>query len=84
MNVQVTRLFLIAPVLGLSLATAAQVAADPLPGQVLKFEQLPMIATTINDQVYHGHDEVSTLVRTSQPGNWCRPLPRYRNGRRFR
>jgi hypothetical protein len=38
--------------------------ADPLPGEVLKFSQLPMINTTIPSdgaiQVFHGHDERST------------------------
>ena len=39
---------------------------DPLPGQVLKFQQLPMISTTVGDPtptdaaVYYGHDERST------------------------
>ena len=40
---------------------------DPLPGQVLKFQQLPMVATTIGQDppvgdtnVYFGHDERST------------------------
>ena len=35
--------------------------ADPLPGQILKFEQLPMIATPVDGAVYFGHDEGSTL-----------------------
>ncbi|MCC7191211.1 MAG: hypothetical protein IT444_00390 [Phycisphaeraceae bacterium] len=39
--------------------------ADPLPGQVLKFQQLPLDGTVITDTTgtsgtYHGHDEYST------------------------
>ena len=39
--------------------------ADPIPGRdVLKFQQLPMINTTIpgvdGPQIFHGHDELST------------------------
>ena len=39
--------------------------ADPLPGQILKFQQLPMDGTLIPDSAgtitkYYGHDEVST------------------------
>jgi hypothetical protein len=38
---------------------------DPLPGQILKFQQSPMIATPITDttgttNTYFGHDELST------------------------
>ncbi len=44
---------------------AADVSADPLPGQVLKFQQLPLDGLTITDlngtaQSYFGHDELST------------------------
>lgn len=42
----------------LGLGTVAQ--ADPLPGEVLKFSQAPMIDVTIGDNHYFGHDEVST------------------------
>jgi hypothetical protein len=34
--------------------------ADPLPGQFLKFQQLPMDGTRINNVQYWGHDELST------------------------
>ncbi len=47
----------------------AQAQADPLPGQVLKFDQSPMIATTIpaggQIQTYYGHDELSTAYGVS-------------------
>jgi hypothetical protein len=39
-------------------ANSAQ--ADPLPGQVLKFDQEPMIATPVAGHLYFGHDELST------------------------
>ena len=50
------------------LTLAATAMADPLPGQELKFSQMPMIATPIpplpdpggTETIYYGHDEVST------------------------
>ncbi len=36
--------------------------ADPLDGQILKFQQLPMDGTLILDVPYFGHDELSTAV----------------------
>ena len=39
-------------------ATSAK--ADPLPGQVIKFDQSPMINTAVQGQIYFGHDELST------------------------
>ena len=39
---------------------AAPADADPLPGQVLKFQQVPMVATQIDGTVFNGHDELST------------------------
>ena len=51
---------------GALLASAAW--ADPLPGEILKFQQQPMIATPITDttgvtNIYFGHDELSTAYR---------------------
>ncbi|MBN1589105.1 MAG: PEP-CTERM sorting domain-containing protein [Pirellulales bacterium] len=45
---------------------ASVAAADPLPGEILKFSQLPMIATPVagpdgTQQIYYGHDELSTV-----------------------
>jgi len=40
---------------------SSMAVADPLPGQILKFEQKPMVATSIDDVFYIGHDEWSTL-----------------------
>ena len=34
--------------------------AQPLPGEVLKFDNQPMLATPIVGQIYYGHDELST------------------------
>ncbi|MEA1950715.1 MAG: PEP-CTERM sorting domain-containing protein [Planctomycetota bacterium] len=65
-NVQISMFLLVAAVLVLPWSTAM---GDPLPGRdILKFQQLPMIATTIIDpgspigdtNVYFGHDELST------------------------
>ncbi len=44
-------------------ATSAQ--ADPLAGQILKFNQSPMIATPVAGQIYFGHDELSTAYGVS-------------------
>lgn len=43
-----------------SLWTAPAAQADPLPGEVLKFQQLPLNNTQVFGQVYQGHDELST------------------------
>ena len=47
---------------------STMVLADPLPGQTLKFQQLPMDGTIIYDSPYWGHDEVSTAVNYN-PGH---------------
>lgn len=60
------RTLLLATVASLLLLTLASGAmADPLAGEVLKFQQLPMISTTLigptgGPEVFHGHDELST------------------------
>jgi len=48
-------------------ATPSQ--ADPLPGQVLKFNQSPMIATPVAGQIYFGHDELSTAYGVGNTAN---------------
>jgi hypothetical protein len=55
------------------LASAAH--ADPLPGQVPKFDQKPMIATQLAGQIYFGHDELSTAYGV---GNTANPPAAYR------
>lgn len=44
------------------LAAAAPALADPLPGEVLKFQQVPMVATLVAPGLppFYGHDEWST------------------------
>lgn len=39
--------------------------ADPLPGETIKFNQLPIDATPVAGQLYWGHDELSTAIRTA-------------------
>ncbi len=58
---------LVLAALGLSTIACDRAAADPLTYEELKFIQRPMLATTIDNQVYYGHDELSTLVRTTDP-----------------
>src|SRR5690348_16332566 len=46
-----------------TIAAAILVAAayaDPLPGEIRKFDQSPMVNTAIQGQIYFGHDELST------------------------
>lgn len=43
-----------------ALILTTQSLADPLPGEVLKFEQKPMINTAYGGAIYFGHDEFST------------------------
>ena len=47
-------------------ATTTQ--ADPLPNEIPKFSQQPMVNTAIQGQIYFGHDELSTAYGDiSQP-----------------
>ncbi len=60
-------------VLGVFLVTVAPVTATPLPGQILKFQQLPLDGATITNPdgttaVYWGHDELSTAYGTYSAG----------------
>lgn len=41
--------------------------ADPLVGEVLKFEQRPMMDTSVGGAAYLGHDELSTAWATTAP-----------------
>src|SRR5215207_10452563 len=54
---------------------ASSAQADPLPGQILKFNQSPMIATAVAGQIYFGHDELSTAYGV---GNTANPPVNYR------
>jgi len=67
MNVSFKRLLAILAIAVSSAILVVPIQADPLPGRdLLKFEQKPMIATTIVDTTgvpigtYAGHDEIST------------------------
>jgi hypothetical protein len=65
MNTNLQRLMFALAVVG-ALTTASNAVADPITGRDrLKFEQLPMDGTLVNDpngtvQKYYGHDELST------------------------
>jgi hypothetical protein len=52
-------------------AAASSGRADPLPGEVLKFQQTPMVATPIpaGGLTYYGHDELSTAYGSAGPIN---------------
>ncbi len=58
---------------GLLLAT--QSFADPLTGEVAKFDQQPLINRAITGQIYFGHDELSTAYGV---GNTANPPASYR------
>jgi PEP-CTERM motif-containing protein len=59
--------------LSVSIGFTSLVSADPLPGEILKFRQLPLnntaaclpCAPPIGGAPYYGHDELSTAVLTS-------------------
>jgi hypothetical protein len=51
---------------GLGLAVSAPVWAQPLPGEALKFQQLPLGDTQTNpNSLFPGHDELSTATLNS-------------------
>lgn len=54
------KLLLCAVAFAVVVVVASPVLADPLPGEVLKFQQTPMVATQVEGVVYPGHDELST------------------------
>ena len=51
---------------------ATQSQADPLPGEIPKFNQQPMNATPVAGQLYWGHDELSTAY-----ADVTQPTPSY-------
>jgi hypothetical protein len=68
MNATKFSLGLLVAVLAVSMLTPAW--AHPLPGEILKFQQLPMVATRIPGTdgtftTYYGHDELSTAWATT-------------------
>lgn len=52
-------------------------SADPLPGETLKFQQQPMVTTTVGGIVYNGHDELSTLYGFPATGVPTDPVTDY-------
>jgi len=65
---KLTALSVLLAVVALGTMFAAEAGADPLPGQQLKFSQVPMVTTTIDGAVYNGHDELSMMFGISQFG----------------
>jgi hypothetical protein len=75
MNTNCIRLFVPLALAAASLAFVPQSLADPLPGEVPKFSQMPMVNTAIQGQTYFGHDEFSTAYGV---GNAATPPTSYR------
>jgi hypothetical protein len=49
--------------LGVGLGLCASASADPLPNEILKFDNEPMLATQIGTVTYNGHDEASNAYQ---------------------
>src|SRR5262245_943972 len=62
-------LLILGALIGSSGILANNSKADPLPGQVVKFDQSPMSATTVAGQVYFGHDQLSTAYGVGNTTN---------------
>jgi hypothetical protein len=75
MNTTHNRLSALFAVATSSLILVTQSLADPLPGEVPKFSQQPMVNTAIQGQIYFGHDEFSTAYGV---GNAANPPTSYR------
>ncbi len=45
------------------LGLTSTVFGDPLPGEVLKFQQTPLVNVPIQGAIYNGHDELSTAYQ---------------------
>ena len=60
MNQSLRRLFSIICATMASLLLAITSSADPLSGEIMKFDQEPMINTAVGGQTVYGHDELST------------------------
>jgi hypothetical protein len=60
MNTTSRRTLALAAMLLANLFFTAQSQADPLTGEVAKFDQKPMVNTAVAGQIYFGHDELST------------------------
>src|SRR5215210_7413925 len=75
MNTSLKRLLALTVIIAVSSIFATQSSADPLPGEVPKFAQQPMVNTAITGQIYFGHDELSTAYGV---GNAANPPINYR------
>jgi hypothetical protein len=65
-----SRIFSLLSAFAVTLSLASPAVADPLPGQVLKFQQLPLnlgLPPSTGGQQYPGHDEWSTAYLQPQP-----------------
>ena len=60
MNITSQRMLALAAMLLANLIFAARSQADPLSGEVPKFDQQPLVQTAIAGALYFGHDELST------------------------
>jgi len=65
---KLTALSVLLAVVALVTMFAAEAGADPLPGQQLKFSQVPMVKTSIDLVEYNGHDELSMMLGISAFG----------------
>src|SRR5436305_1005722 len=47
---------------GIATFSVAPAFADPLPGEIMKFDQRPLDATPVAGALFWGHDELSTAT----------------------
>src|SRR4051794_7087231 len=59
----------LAAVISTAAIFASTSQADPLPNEIPKFSQQPMISTAIAGQIYFGHDELSTAYGVGNAAN---------------
>jgi hypothetical protein len=78
MNIKLNRWLAVLAFISITSVHWQKAFGDPLPGQILKFAQEPMIATSIASGgqigVYYGHDEFSTAYGV---GNAAQPPMNY-------
>src|SRR6185312_11051832 len=60
MNKYLNRSLTLAAAACAAVILAISAHADPLPGEVPKFAQQPMVTTPLGGALYYGHDELST------------------------
>jgi hypothetical protein len=75
MNISLQRLLALTAIVATGSIFATRSSADPLPGEVPKFGQQPMVNTALGGQIYFGHDEFSTAYGV---GNAASPPTNYR------